>query len=110
MLLCKEVLDGIHQGTITLAFRRWRRPSGNSGGTLLTAARQLHISSVAKVESEAIAEADACHAGFASYAVLLDELDRREGQLYRIEFGRLQPHPRIRFRKTKATSPEEQVA
>jgi hypothetical protein len=41
MLLQRNVLDGIVAGTITLAFRRWRRPTVRAGGRLRTAAGEL---------------------------------------------------------------------
>ncbi len=36
MLFRMRFLDGIRKGDVTLAFRRWRRPSVREGGTLLT--------------------------------------------------------------------------
>src|SRR5262249_5675731 len=35
VLFRQETLDGIRRGSVTLAFRRWLRPSVKSGGTLL---------------------------------------------------------------------------
>ena len=34
MLLKQETLRGIESGAITVAFRRWRRPTVKAGGTL----------------------------------------------------------------------------
>jgi hypothetical protein len=48
MLLKQETLRGIEGGTITVAFRRWRRPTVKAGGTLLTPIGQL------AVEAEAV--------------------------------------------------------
>jgi hypothetical protein len=108
MLLRSEVLEGISRGTITLAFRRWLRPSVRAGGTLLTARGQLEIGAVERVEPERISEADAVRAGHASRALLLAELDRRDaGDLYRIELGALRPDPRQALRASPATDPAE---
>jgi hypothetical protein len=95
MIFRQKFLDGIRDGTITLAFRRWRRPSVRSGGTLLTAAGQLSITSVDEVVLTRISEADARRAGYASREALLAELQARdEGKVYRIELGALRVDPR----------------
>lgn len=107
MLLRKEVLDGIRAGTITLAFRRWRRPSVRSGGTLLTPAGQLSIGVVSRITLDQISAADARRAGAASRQALLELLGNREGEVYRIELGPLRPDPRIALRESKVTDPDE---
>jgi hypothetical protein len=101
MLIRAADLDAIRRGDVTLAFRRWKRPTVRSGGTLLTAAGQLEIVSVSRVEEGDIGEDDARRAGHASRASLLAELNRRPaGELYRIELGRLDPDTRIRLRES----------
>ncbi len=59
MILRAEVLEQIREGRVTLAFRRWRRPSVRSGGTLLTSMGQVHISDVTTLAEDDITEADA---------------------------------------------------
>ena len=101
MLLRSHVLDGIRNGTITLAFRRWRRPTVRSGGTLLTHIGQLRIASVTKVDENAITEDDARQAGHATLDELRRHLDERdEGQIYRVEFGGMGPDPRLALRES----------
>jgi hypothetical protein len=51
MLFKQAFLDGIQAGTITLAFRRWQRPTVKAGGTLLTAVGQLAIDDVRAVDA-----------------------------------------------------------
>ena len=110
MLFRQHFLDGIGNGTITLAFRKWRRPSVKSGGTLLTAVGQLHIGSVAEIALKEISGADAKHAGYESRDALVEELSRYdEGKIYRIELGPLTADPRIALRQKK-TSPQENDA
>jgi hypothetical protein len=100
MLLDRQTLDGIARGEVSLAFRRWRKPTVRSGGTLLTAAGQLEIGSVAVVEINRITADEASRAGFPSKGALLAELNRRtDGEVYRIELGALRPDPRIALRK-----------
>jgi hypothetical protein len=101
VLFRQEFLDGIRTGRVTLAFRRWRRPSVRSGGTLLTPIGQLKIESVQPVTTEQISEDDARRAGFGSLEMLVSELrDRPEGTLYRIVLGPLSPDPRIALRES----------
>ena len=108
MLFRQRFLDGIRDGTITLAFRRWRRPSVRSGGTLLTAAGQLSITSVDEVALTRISEADARRAGYTSREALLAELRARdEGKVYRIELGALRVDPRVALRQSASLSETE---
>ena len=111
MLIRQEFLEGIRTGAVTLAFRRWRRPTVRTGGTLHTSVGQLSITSVEPVSTGQISAADAHRAGYRSRAVLLDELQRRlEGEVYRIELGSLRPDPRIALRETPpATAAEFQA-
>lgn len=104
MIFRQEFLDGIQRGSITVAFRRWRRPSVKAGGTLLTAVGLLHIRDVSPVTMEDVSEADARRAGYENRRALADELaERSDGRLYRIELGALEADPRIALRKKRAT-------
>jgi len=105
MLFRQHFLDGIRKGTITVAFRRWRRPSVKSGGTLMTSVGQLQIASVSEVELSRISEKDAKRAGFESLGELHSELRQRtEGTIYRIELGPLRADPRIALRREAGLS------
>ena len=46
MLLTRATLEAIAADTVTLAFRRWRRPTVRTGGTLTTAVGMLSIDDV----------------------------------------------------------------
>ena len=105
MLFRQEFLDGIRDGTVTLAFRRWRRPTVRAGGTLLTAVGQLEIRSVTVVAAGAISARDAREAGYPAREALLAELEQRpEGDIYRIELGALRPDPRVALRSAPAAT------
>jgi hypothetical protein len=105
----QEFLDGIQKGSITVAFRRWRRPSVKSGGTLLTAVGMLHIRDVSLVSLESISDADARRAGYESRETLVEELtERSDGKIYRIELGALETDPRIALRKKRASDSDLQ--
>lgn len=108
MLFKKAFLEKIRDGRATLAFRRWRRPTVKSGGTLLTAVGELPIVSVTQVALEEISEQDAAQAGYESRESLLRELSRRsEGDLYKVELGALRPDPRIALRESTELTNEE---
>jgi len=100
MLFRQHFLEGIRSGAITVAFRRWQRPSVKSGGSLLTSVGQLRIASVTQITMTQISEKDARRAGYESLAGLLAELRQRsEGKIYRIELGPLRTDPRIALRR-----------
>jgi hypothetical protein len=109
MLFRQETLRGIESGEVTLAFRRWRRPTVRAGGTLRTRAGVLAIESVEPVEEDAITDADARRAGAAGRAELIARL-RPEGTLYRVEFRRVGPDPRIALRQRAKLEEEERAA
>ena len=108
MLFRQRFLEGIRNGTITLAFRRWRRPSVRAGGTLLTPVGELSISSVSPITLSEISESDALRAGHESLHALLAELrSRPDGTFYRVELGRLRPDPRVQLRESVALTNDE---
>jgi len=85
MLIRQDVLERIAAGEVTLAFRRWRRPTVKAGGTLRTAVGVLAIEAVDEVNEDIVSAADARAAGHASPADLKAALGtQREGVLYRI--------------------------
>lgn len=109
MLIPRDTLGRIARGEVTMAFRRWQRPTVRTGGTLLTRAGQLEIRSVDKVVAGDITQADALRAGFESREELIAELGRRDdGEVYRIRFGALHADPRIALRE--APPDEKQLA
>jgi len=111
MLFQRRFLDGIRNGTITVAYRRWRRPSVRAGGTLLTPAGELAIASVSQVALDQISEADARRAGHESLGALLTDLGRRaQGRVYRIQFGPLRPDPRVALRESSMLTDDERRA
>lgn len=99
MLLRTAALERIVRGEVSLVFRRWRRPTVRTGGSLRTALGVLHIIEVAAVEESGISDADARSAGYASRAALLKNLGPRAGQLYRISVEYAGADPRIALRR-----------
>ena len=109
MLFRLETLRGIEAGEVTLAFRRWRRPTVRAGGTLRTRAGVLAIESVEPVDENSITDVDAARAGAADRADLIRGL-RPEGTLYRVEFRLAGPDPRIALRERADLDDDERAA
>ena len=92
-------------GTVTVAFRRWRRPTVKAGGRLTTPVGVLAIDSLAPTTEAEITDGDARRAGYESAEAVRRELavrsarpdDRRD--LYRVEFHVAGPDPRIELRE-----------
>lgn len=99
MLFQQQILDGISTGRITVAFRRWQRPTVKAGGSLKTSAGLLQINSVKVISAEKIDPRDVTAAGFSSLEDLLTAIGNRAGRLYRIEFRRAGDDPRIALRE-----------
>ncbi len=99
MLFTANILKRIPTGEVTLAFRRWRRPSVKTNGTQKTGIGVLAIESVEKITEDEITEADAVNAGCVDRRTLLEELHGRAGELYRIAFSYSGEDPRIQLRE-----------
>jgi hypothetical protein len=103
-----DELRRIGEGEITLAFRRWRRPTVKAGGTLRTKAGVLAIDSVEPIREEDVTDEDARRAGAPDREALLARL-RPEGRLHRVEFRLAGPDPRIALRERREVSPAERA-
>lgn len=86
MQLPAEILERVASGEVTLAFRRWIRPTVEPGERLPTARGVLLIGAVERVDEDSITEAEARRAGHRSRAELLNTLARgRPGWTYRVD-------------------------
>ncbi|MEX2080845.1 MAG: hypothetical protein WEC33_04450 [Dehalococcoidia bacterium] len=87
MLFQKRFWPGIAEGTITVAFRRWKRLQVVPGNRYRTPGGMIEVEAVAVVDPLAISEADAMAAGHASRTELLASLAPSESlPTYRIDF------------------------
>lgn len=99
MLFGKEHWRGLADGSITVAFRRWIRPTVRPGGTLTTPSGVLAIEDVVEVSEEDLDDADARASGYPSVAQLRDSLRAGEDRrLYRITFQHVGADPREELR------------
>jgi hypothetical protein len=101
---------GLADGSVTLAFRRWRRPAARAGGRQRTPIGELAIDAVDPVGLDAVTEADARAAGYRDRAELVAQLaryGRDDGTLYRIRLHLAGPDPRVALRGQADVSDEE---
>lgn len=110
MLFKQKVLSAIAERRVTVAFRRWKRPTVKPGGRLRTAVGELAILAVDRIRENDISAEDAKAAGFADRARLIRLLNQRpEGDLYRIRFRLEGPDTRIALREATDFQPGELV-
>lgn len=108
MLIPARDLRLIAEGRVSVAFRRWVRPTVKAGGTLRTAIGVLAIEAVEPVAEAQITASDALAAGYADLAALRTALDRRaEGTVYRVRLRLLGTDPRIDLRNRAALSAQD---
>lgn len=98
MLFPQRLWPGLADGSITVAFRRWARPSVRQGGTLQSPGGLLSIDELAAIEVDDITDDHARTAGYRDAAEVVAGL-RPCGTLYRIRFTRIGEDPRIALRQ-----------
>jgi hypothetical protein len=108
VLFRQDVLRRIGEGEVTLAFRRWRRPTVRAGGTLRTRIGVLAIESVEVVDESDVSDADARRAGALDREAVLRE-GPRDRPLYRVEFRLAGPDPRVALRRRRKVSDDERA-
>jgi hypothetical protein len=108
MLFEQRLWAALADGSVTVTFRRWRRPRARPGGRHRTPAGVLAVDAVAEVDPAAITEDDARRAGFADLAALLRQLDRHgDGPVYRVDFHHAGADPREALREADNLAEED---
>jgi hypothetical protein len=107
MLFRAATLDAIATGDVTIAFRRWTRPTVKQGGTLVTRVGVLAIDALEPIEPDDITEDDARRAGHGSRDDVLAMLGKKEGTVYRVSFHLAGEDPRIALRERADLSCED---
>jgi len=97
MLFRGDILQGIAEGRVTLAFRRWRRPPPADGSSLRSPIGVLSLDRVTVVDEGDITPEDVRRTGM-SVAELRDSI-AGEGRLLRIELRLAGEDPRIALRE-----------
>jgi hypothetical protein len=112
MLLTRQTLSGLEDGTVSLAYRRWLAPRVRVGGHMRTRIGVVEVTSVDRVPDvdgvPAVPDDDARAAGFRSVdAALAWAAAKGEGDLYRIGLRRVGEDPRIALRESADLSAED---
>lgn len=100
MLFKQHLWRSLADGSVTVAFRRWRRPTVKAGRTLRTPAGVLAVDRVDVIEPADVTATDAARAGYGSVAAVLGDLPMGGDRLlYRIEFHHAGEDPRVALRE-----------
>ncbi len=105
----KRLRDGIDDGSITVAFRRWNRRQVVAGKRYRTGTGMVEIDAVELVDLSAVTAADARLAGYASVRDLVADLPGApDTPLYRLAFHKVAgPDPRDRLASDAALSRQD---
>ena len=111
MLIDRATAQGIADGTVRLAFRRWDRPLMRPGSRQRTGAGVVEVVTVEEVDPGTLTEDDARAAGVATLARLHRLLERRPGAaVYRMEVRWAGPDPRVALREDDGLSDADRRA
>lgn len=105
----QRLRDGIHGGTITVAFRRWKRHQVVADGRYRTGAGMVIVDAVAIVNPDKITLRDVRRAGYKTRDQLLADLrGDPEAAVYRVELRPLaEPDPRSVLAADSALSADD---
>jgi hypothetical protein len=106
MLFAVRFWPGIVDGSITIAFRRWKSARARPGATHRTPFGVIAIESVSAVKPSEVTDSDARRAGFGSAPEALASV-RGSGSLYRVAFRYVGEDPRVALRQRDELSSEE---
>ncbi len=108
MLFNTQHLSGIRDGSITLAFRKWKKLSVKKGSLIKTAIGLVKIISISPTNASEITSREAAKAGFASLEELLKLLATiPAGTIYKIRLAYHSPDPRIALRSRATITNDE---
>lgn len=111
MLLPLKVAQGVREGSVTLAFRRWKKPDVEPGRRFTTAAGMVRVESVEEVDAEAISDEEARQAGWPDADRLRRRLNPDESlPTYRVRLVWDGEDPRIALRENADLSDDDVAA
>jgi hypothetical protein len=100
VLLPLKVAQGVRDGSVTLAFRRWRKPDVESGRRFTTAAGMVRVEEVTVVDAAAITDEEARLAGWPDADRLRRRLNPDDSlPTYRVRLAWDGEDPRIALRE-----------
>ncbi|MGZ4689515.1 MAG: hypothetical protein ACXVKA_09170 [Acidimicrobiia bacterium] len=109
MLFEARFRDGVHDGSVTVTFRRWKRCQAVAGHRYRTAVGIIEVESVDVVDASKITNADARRSGYPSAAAVIGDLRGTEDlPIYRVRFHAVHgPDPRDELAATAALTDDE---
>ncbi|MFC3321208.1 ASCH domain-containing protein [Mesorhizobium cantuariense] len=108
MLFKQSLLDKIARNEVTLAFRRWKRPTVKVGGRVRTASGVVLIGRITVVVASELTEKDAIAAGFPTLGALQEMLGPDDGTpVYRVELNGIEADERVALRGDAVLSDED---
>jgi hypothetical protein len=111
MLLPPKVVAGVVDGSVTLAFRRWREQDVKPGAEFRSAGSVIRIEAVEVVDPAAISDEDAVLAGLKDAADVRKRLAPDESwSTYRVTLAYAGPDPRIALRESAELTDEDVAA
>ena len=110
MLIKNAALERIVAGEVDTLFRRQKRPTVKTGGSLRTQVGMLDILRVDRIEPDDITARDAKRAGFGSLDEAIAELTKKsEGDFYRVRVRVGGSDPRVELRE-RSDLPDDELA
>ena len=111
MLLPPKVVAGIVDGSITLAFRRWREQDVKPGAEFKSAGSVVRVDAVEVIDVDAITDAEAVLAGLKDAADVRKRLAPDESwSTYRVRLSYAGPDPRIALRESAELTDDDVAA
>lgn len=111
MLLPPKVAHGVADGSVTLAFRRWRRQDVRQGSEFRTVAGVVRVDEVSVVDPAAITDEEAALAGHPSAERLRSRLAPDESlPTYRVVLSYAGADPRVALRESADLTDEDVAA
>jgi hypothetical protein len=111
VLLPPKVAHGVADGTVTLAFRRWRKQDVKPGATFRTAGGVVRVEAVTVVDPAAITDAEAGLAGHPDAETVRRALAGDTGwPTYRVELSWAGEDPRVALREDDDLRPDDVAA
>jgi len=101
-----KVASGVADGSVSLAFRRWRKQDVVPGQVFTTSSGLVRVDAVTVVDADAITDEEAVRAGWPD----AERLRRRlapEGETYRVALSYAGPDPRVALRASAELTPED---
>jgi predicted transcriptional regulator len=101
VLLPLKVAQGVADGSLTLAFRRWKKQDVRVGQQFVTAAGMVRVEDVTVVDADAITEEEARQAGWPDAERLRKRLNPDESlPTYRVRLSHAGADPRVALRES----------